>query len=46
MGGVYDPPVMERCIQLGMRFILSGSDLAFMMAGARDRASTLPTIKL
>jgi len=46
MGGVYDPPVMERYIRLGMRFILSGSDLAFMMAGARERAGTLRGIKL
>ena len=46
MGGVYDPPVMERYIQLGMRFILSGSDLSFMMAGARERSGTLRAIKL
>jgi 2-keto-3-deoxy-L-rhamnonate aldolase RhmA len=45
MGGVYDPPVMERYIQLGMRFILSGSDLAFMMAGARARANALRAVK-
>jgi len=46
MGGVYDPPIMERYIRLGMRFILSGSDLAFMMAGARERASALRGIEL
>lgn len=46
MGGVYDPPVMERYIQLGMRFILSGSDLSFMMAGARERAGVLRAIKI
>jgi len=46
MGGVYDPPIMERYIQLGMRFILSGSDLSFMMAGARERAKTLRAVKL
>jgi 2-keto-3-deoxy-L-rhamnonate aldolase RhmA len=46
MGGVYDPPVMERYMQLGMRFILSGSDLAFMMAGARERANVLRAVKL
>ncbi len=46
MGGVYDPPVMERYIRFGMRFILSGSDLAFMMAGARERAGALRGIKL
>ena len=46
MGGVYDPPIMERYIRLGMRFILSGSDLAFMMAGARARTGALRSIKL
>ncbi len=46
MGGVYEPPVMERYIQLGMRFILSGSDLSFMMAAARERANVLRAIKL
>jgi len=46
MGGVYDPPVMAHYIRLGMRFILSGSDLSFMMAGARERTSTLRAVKL
>jgi len=46
MGGVYDPPLMQKYIGLGMRFILSGSDLSFMMAGARERASVLRATKL
>ena len=37
---------MEKYIGLGMRFILSGSDLSFIMAGARERASFLHGIKL
>jgi 2-keto-3-deoxy-L-rhamnonate aldolase RhmA len=41
MGGAYDPPALERYVRLGMRFILSGSDTAFLMAGARDRSSFL-----
>ncbi len=41
MGGVYEPKLMEKFIGLGMRFILSGSDLSFLMAGGRERASFL-----
>lgn len=41
MGGVYEPKLMARFIGLGMRFILSGSDLSFLMAGGRERASFL-----
>lgn len=46
MGGVYEPKLMERYIGLGMRFILSGSDLSFMMAGAKARAEFLRGVKL
>jgi 2-keto-3-deoxy-L-rhamnonate aldolase RhmA len=46
MGGVYDPKLMTEYIGLGMRFILSGNDLAFLMAGARERASMLRAIPL
>jgi 2-keto-3-deoxy-L-rhamnonate aldolase RhmA len=46
MGGVYDPALMEAYIRAGMRLILSGNDLAFLMAGARQRASMLRSIKL
>jgi 2-keto-3-deoxy-L-rhamnonate aldolase RhmA len=46
MGGVYDPPLMKRYIELGMRFVLSGSDLAFMMAAARERARFLRSVKV
>jgi 2-keto-3-deoxy-L-rhamnonate aldolase RhmA len=46
MGGVYDTKLMEKYIGLGMRFILSGSDLSFIMSGARERASFLHGIKL
>lgn len=41
LGGVYDPSLMQQYIQMGMRFILAGSDLSFMMAAAKDRSSTL-----
>jgi 2-keto-3-deoxy-L-rhamnonate aldolase RhmA len=46
MGGVYDPALMDRYIRMGMRFVLSGNDLAFLMAGARERATMLRSIKL
>lgn len=46
MGGVYDPRLMERYIRAGMRLILSGNDLAFLMAGARERASILRSISV
>jgi 2-keto-3-deoxy-L-rhamnonate aldolase RhmA len=46
MGGVYEPKLMEKFIGLGMRFILSGSDLSFMMAGARARTEFLRSVKI
>ena len=41
MGGVYDPALMSEYIKKGMRLILSGSDMAFMMAGAKAQASAI-----
>jgi 2-keto-3-deoxy-L-rhamnonate aldolase RhmA len=46
MGGVYDPTLMTRYIGMGMRFILSGNDLSFLMAGARERSTMLRSIPL
>lgn len=46
MGGVYEPKLMEKYIGMGMRFILSGGDLGFLMAGARERASFLHGLKI
>jgi 2-keto-3-deoxy-L-rhamnonate aldolase RhmA len=46
MGGVYEPKLMEQYIQMGMRMILSGSDLSFMMAGARARSEFLRGVKI
>ncbi|MBI3041840.1 MAG: aldolase [Betaproteobacteria bacterium] len=45
MGGVYEPKLMEKFIGLGMRFILSGSDFSFLMAGAKARAEFLRGVK-
>ena len=41
LGGVYAPELMERYVQMGMRFILSGSDINFMMTAARERTAML-----
>jgi 2-keto-3-deoxy-L-rhamnonate aldolase RhmA len=46
VGGVYDEALMREYVGKGARLILSGSDLAFMMAGARARSSMLRAIPL
>ena len=46
MGGVYEPKLMEKFIGLGMRLILSGGDMSFLMAGARSRADFLQGLKI
>lgn len=46
MGGVYEPKLMEKYIGMGMRFILSGNDMSFFMAGATQRANLLHGLKL
>ncbi len=46
MGGIYEHGLMARYIELGARFILSGSDLSFMIAGAKARTSYLHALPL
>lgn len=41
MGGIYDHPTMQRYIGMGARFVLAGSDIAFMMAAAEARVDFL-----
>ncbi len=41
MGGVYDPLLMERYIQMGARFILSGNDLNLLIGSMKQRTSSL-----
>ena len=41
MGGVYDKETASRYIKLGARFVLSGSDHNYLLAGASARAETL-----
>jgi 2-keto-3-deoxy-L-rhamnonate aldolase RhmA len=46
MAGVTDPELMAKNIALGMRFILSGSDLGFILAGGRERTRYLRHVDL
>jgi 2-keto-3-deoxy-L-rhamnonate aldolase RhmA len=41
MAGIYNEPIMQRYIEMGARFILSGADAAFLMASASQRTSFL-----
>ncbi len=41
MGGVYDPSLMKRYIDIGARLILSGSDFSFMMSAAKAQATAV-----
>ena len=41
MGGVYNEELMSEYIKMGMRFILSGSDLSFMMQSASQRSNKI-----
>jgi len=41
MGGSYAPAMIERRVKEGIRFILSGSDLNFMIAGAKAMAEAI-----
>lgn len=46
VGGVYDEALMREYVGMGARLILSGSDLAFLMTGARARSAMLRSIAL
>jgi len=41
LGGVYTPPLIERYVGMGFRFILAGSDLSFLLAGAKERSAAV-----
>ena len=41
LGGVYDPPLMQRYLAMGFRLVLAGSDLTFMLAAAKERAAAV-----
>jgi 2-keto-3-deoxy-L-rhamnonate aldolase RhmA len=44
MAGIYHEPLMQRYIEMGARFILSGNDAALLMASATTRAAFLRKI--
>lgn len=44
MGGVYANPLLEQYIGMGMRMILAGSDVSFMMAAAKQRGEFLENL--
>ena len=46
LGGVYEPSLMERYIEMGMRFILCGNDLSMLMAGASARSKQLRALTI
>lgn len=46
IGGIYDHPTMERYIRMGARFVLGGTDLSFLMAGAQARSTFLRGLTL
>ncbi|MGI9333522.1 MAG: HpcH/HpaI aldolase family protein [Gammaproteobacteria bacterium] len=41
LGGVYQPALMQRYVEAGMRLLLCGSDLSMMMAGARQQCAAV-----
>ena len=41
MGGVYDQETATHYIKLGARFVLTGSDHSYLLAGARARTMVL-----
>src|SRR5579864_2042634 len=41
MAGIYNEPLMQRYIEMGARFVLSGNDAAFLMASATQRTGAL-----
>jgi 2-keto-3-deoxy-L-rhamnonate aldolase RhmA len=45
MGGCYDPKLMEKYIGYGMQLVLSGGDISFLMAGAKQRADFVRGLK-
>jgi len=44
MGGIYDHPTMEKYVRMGARFVLGGSDVTLLMAGAQARAEFLRSV--
>lgn len=45
MGGIYQPTLMQNYINLGVRFVLCGSDLSLLMAAATERAHAVRAMR-
>ena len=41
MGGIYEESLMSKYIAMGVRLVLTGSDLSFMMSAASQRVAAL-----
>lgn len=41
LGGVYEPKMLSTFLDYGVRFIVSGADISFMLSGAQERAGFL-----
>lgn len=41
MGGVYAPDLMRQYIQMGAQFVLAGTELSFLMTGAKERVGLI-----
>ena len=46
LGGVYDETLTAKFVKMGMRFIISGSDMSMMMSAATARAKFLNNLPL
>jgi 2-keto-3-deoxy-L-rhamnonate aldolase RhmA len=46
LGGVYEPPLIQRYLAMGFRLVLAGSDLTFMLAAAKERAAAVRAMKV
>jgi 4-hydroxy-2-oxoheptanedioate aldolase len=46
MAGIYNEAIMPRYIDMGARFVLSGQDAAFLMAGAGQRTGFLRKLRV
>ena len=45
MGGVYDPPLMTKYVDMGVRMLLAGNDLPLLMAAATERAAEMRALQ-
>lgn len=41
LGGIYQSPLIERCIAMGFRLILTGSDLSLMLGAGKAKTSEI-----